>query len=314
MKKLKYILSIATVAVYMLAGQSCDNNDTDFETLTWKETTSLRVSALGEQSNFIKEVNLSTMAESWATDTLELNCELNWESGSNPVNKVDFYIYCQEQIGEDVILHGEGNGKLLKTVSDSTVSAGDFNFKISVDDVYNLFGDDFQVARTNKLLVSDLFEIRWVLHSENGETIDKRVGRFTPDDLYSFSVDKIADIWSGTFDYTYNEVGSGSLASVGQTGTITFTKTANGEYTVTDAEFGGSWDGVNVSGTVYYDYASGEVAVLSGNEDVWSFSNFNGTSVDIYWTNVWTPDYDEWGKLTLTRNDGVDWPENLHGA
>ena len=103
-------------------------------------------------------------------------------------------------------------------------------------------------------------------------------------------------------------------ANTGYTGSITITKVSNGKYIVDDAEFDGSWNGDDVSADMTFDYNTGFVS-LSGNdhENVWAFSNFNGTSVDIYWENAWTQ-YGEWGKLTLTRSDGVDWPINLNGA
>lgn len=310
MKKLRYFLTAVVAVAFMALGQSCDD-DVTFKTATWQQTTFLRLTSVGE--NFIKEVNLATLEESWANDTLEIAGELFYEGAANPVSKIDFYIYCQEELDNGV--NYIGDGKLIKSVDITAFVDGDFTFKISVDEVYDLFKDEFEVVRDNKLLVSDIFEIKWVIYNEDGQASDKRVGNFTFDDVYSFGVDKIADIWSGTFTYTYVELGGTPADNglvVGSTGSITFTKTGNGEYSVDDVFFGGNW--WIRSGTLNYDYASGEVYFTntSWEEVTWEFSNFDEQSVDIYWSNQYAA-YGDWGKITLTRTDGVDWPTNLTG-
>lgn len=312
MKKLRYFLTAVVAVVIMAFGQSCDD-DVSFKTNTWKQTTSLRLNSVGENKNFIKEVNLATLVESWASETVEVAGKLSWEGVENPVSKVDFYIYCQEKLENGINYIGEG--KLIKAVNNTDFVDGNFSFKLSVDDVYDLFKDDFEIARANKLLVSDVFEIKWVIYDENGDMSDKRIGEFTFGDVYSLGVDKIADIWSGTYAYTYVELGDSPLANgfdVGSTSTLTFTKTANGEYSVDDVQFGGGYMGEIIPATLKYNYTTGEVHLsnTSDYEMTWIFSNFDGQSVDIYWADQWA-EYGDWDKVTLTRTDGVNWPTNL---
>jgi len=317
---LTLLLAVVTVGFY-----ACNKDEMNYKQADWKQTILAKVTPSGAERNFLSEVNLATNARSWSEDKRTINFDIDWSGQEeNPVAKVDVYAAIQETTTSGVHLAGGIMGKMLTSVT-SFDANGKFAITVSVDQLYDLLKNDFEVtARPNKILPTDLIELKWVVTGIDGQMIDSRstndcFGEFCS---YAFGVTSVADIWGGTFDYEYIQVGAGvqcctgatiPKVKVGTTGTMTFVKTGNGLYTVADAEFGASWNGALVTETLNFNFNTGAQSLTDTKAHAvkWSFSNNKGNTIDLKWVNKWEVSYGEWGVVRLTRTDGVKWPTNL---
>ncbi|MBL7887519.1 MAG: hypothetical protein JNJ52_12280 [Flavobacterium sp.] len=126
----------------------------------------------------------------------------------------------------------------------------------------------------------------------------------------------ITDCYSdlaGTYNYSTTNVSAptGEFAAGPLTGTVTFTQTASGVYSLSDASFGG-WIGLygagNIATGVSFTDTCGTLAYSGSDQfgEVFTISNLviSGPSMSFHWEN----DYGEFGDTTLTRPDGSNWP------
>lgn len=104
---------------------------------------------------------------------------------------------------------------------------------------------------------------------------------------------------------------TGETAAGPLTGTVTFTETSSGLYTISDASFGG-WIGLYGSGVatgVKLSDLCGTISFTGADQynEVFTMTNLviNGSSLSFHWEN----DYGEFGDTTLTRTDGTNWPQ-----
>lgn len=136
--------------------------------------------------------------------------------------------------------------------------------------------------------------------------------------LYNVSTTYIVSCPSdlgGEFAFTTTNVGEpgGGTVAGPLTGTVTFTDNGGGNYSVSDASFGG-WLGLYGPGA--NDTAQGVALIdICGNLSFDGLDQFDetffiedvvvdGSNLSFHWSN----DYGEYGDTTLTRTDGTEWP------
>lgn len=129
---------------------------------------------------------------------------------------------------------------------------------------------------------------------------------------FTFSISTVcpSDL-AGTFDYVHRNMRAGGQECPGETtGTVTWTEDSEGSYTLSDASFG-------LFGNCYGDDpAIGprlsdacDVISLSGSDqygDSYTYSvvAVDGPTLTLQWNNT----YNDGGTVTLTRQDGKNWP------
>ncbi|MBI9064846.1 MAG: hypothetical protein JEZ14_22865 [Marinilabiliaceae bacterium] len=238
------------------------------------------------------------------------------KSDNDKIVNVEIYAFFEEQEDTKVYSHGSKMGKLYKTFAEET-NFNQIDFNVTVDEVYELYKDDLKIKnRSSKLKAGDRIELRWVITDASGNVTDTRMDCQGRHCQHLISVKEgVAcpyDI-SGTINYQVLEVGSGSTASVGQTGSVIIKKLSmKGDFTVNDAEFGGSWDGSKVFGEIKGS-DDGQLSITNDHDNAWEFLTFDGSVCTLKWKNKWTDSYGEWAVVKLTRADGADWPDYLYG-
>ncbi len=154
---------------------------------------------------------------------------------------------------------------------------------------------------------------------EETETASIRIGGpntsnavFTPVTV-DFTIEDCFSDLAGTYAYTTTNVGepNGGTVAGPLTGSVTFTQTEPGKYSLSDASFGG-WVGLYGAG----NFATGVSFLdLCGQLSYSGLDQFNetffisnleilGSTMSFHWEN----DYGEYGDTTLTRTDGTNWP------
>ena len=302
-----------------LALFSCTVEEPTYLEPTWEQSLQIATTSSEETRNFIAEVNLSTGEATWSKDKVQVTFNSKWLTDIQvDISSVELYVNVQETLptGKKLVTT---NGKLLKKLEGFVIGEKQV-VSISVDEIYNALASDFTLSRPNKLRSDDLIELKWVVTGADGQTLDTRSECFGEFCQYAFGVSTIADIWSGEFEYTYLSVGPGIQCctsapkiTVGTSGVIKFTKTGPGKYSFPDGEFGASWNGAAVPGTMTFDYPTGKVTIadLVSHGLVWTFANINGKTLELTWKNKWAVSYGEYGTVKVTRTDGIDWPKNL---
>jgi len=321
MKKIIYISGLILLSALVM--QSCEKEDPDYPELTWKETTTLSVAPLDSVSTFIVELHFpSGEPNKIATETLNLAFDLDWTTDDNPVSKVTLYIRLQAEIDSVTTSFGTDTEVMLAEITDFDAE-GKFNLNLSMDAVYDLFLDDFGNSRDQydvPILPGDLFEITWKITGKDGTENNAKDECFGMGCQYGILVEGQFPFlwWSGIFEYEwivlsddiilYGEIDSGN------TGTIEITPVGindkgEEEYDISHTLFNYYFAAGDSDGKLYFDKSTGLVYIEAAMEEVWNISNVDGPSLDIAFIYEWE---DEWGTVTLTRSDGLDWPENIH--
>jgi len=316
-KHIKYL----TVLILFISIYSCSENDIvdpaiSAEELGWKAFTNLTVSPTQGKDSFIWTTNLLTFEEYWGNDIVELNLKLNSNIDFENFSKVEVYIRAAEVDGYNYTAPFEMKGKLLTTITEIP-KTGEFKISMAVQEVYDLFKNDFVNDRTSSIILhGDVYTLTWVITKTDGEVFDsseKNAIGYS----YGFSgkfENYAPPVWEDTYDYEWIAVSSNTILyggrNVGDTGTITITSIGNGNYEVSDLIFGINYFGG--PGILTYDFSSGLTTISGPSSEKWVISNVFGSSLYIDWTNSLSAAYGIDGTVRLTRQDGADWPDNVH--
>lgn len=129
----------------------------------------------------------------------------------------------------------------------------------------------------------------------------------------SYNVSCPSDL-GGIYEATTTNVTAptGETASGPLVGDITFTDLGGGQYSISDASFGG-WGGLygpgNIAEGVQLKDICGKISYFGKDQfdEIFTFSNLvvNGDKISFHWEN----DYGEKGDTVLRRKDGTNWPE-----
>lgn len=314
---IKYVLGLSLIFSLF----SCsEDNDSEFsaavspENLEWQANTNIVVTPVEGKAIFVIEKQVLGGETSWSNKTVELNMQLNSVINIENFESVDFYVTAEELNGYNYMAPFDTKGKLLSTVLAADISEnGELNLAVNAEDAAALFQGEFTKSRPDiALLEGDLFEIHWVVNAKDGTSLDSRDyvdGNYR----HSISVryDNIAPlIWDGTFNFEYLVVGDGLPSSVGDTGQITIEATNPGEYDVPEKGLVFNLR-YGKPGKLFYDYESGETYVEGSQDEEWTITYIDATTIEIAWTYKWS-NYGEYGTVKLTRTDGIDWPSNIH--
>lgn len=185
-------------------------------------------------------------------------------------------------------------------------------------------GDDFEfdndiVIPAYTLTGSGSISIHNDSLDEDDETVTLRIGNVNTSNatvassIVTFVINDCYSDLAGTYPYSTTNCSAptGEFAAGPLTGTVTFTETSAGVYTISDASFGG-WLGLygpgNIATGVSLTDTCGQMAYDGVDQfnEVFTFTNLviSGSSMSFHWEN----DYGEFGDTTLTRTDGTDWP------
>ncbi|MGJ5642614.1 hypothetical protein [Formosa sp. S-31] len=330
MKTLYYIHRILIACVLALVVQSCDENDFDdpipngetADKMSWQATTILKVSTDSDSNAFVWQKNLVTLEESWQNNEVVLHLDLNTNLPVNQIDKIQFYINAEEKDGYNAAAPYDKANFLLETI-DSFNEELSFDLHLSASKVYDLFKNKYEFDRQTSLVrEGDIFEIKWAIFAKDGTVLDTRNSteinkRFG---FQSKIVDVIPPVWVGDFSYeiltaTANAQYYGYVKP-GDSGTISITESnTSGVYNVQDLSF--FFYGAAYSpGELTYDFTTGEIST----KDVgsyryaakWEITKVDGPSIEILWSYYYSSGYDIYMTVKLTRNDGDNWPTNLH--
>jgi len=312
------------ILVSALVMQSCEKEDPDYPELTWKETTTLSVAPLDSLSNFVVELHFpSGEPNKISTETLNLGFDLDWTTVDNPVSKVTLYIRLQAEIDSVTTSFGTDTEVKLAEITDFDAE-GKFNVRLKMEDVYDLFLDDFGNSRNQydvPILPGDLFEITWKITGKDGTENNVRDECFGMDCQYGILVEGQFPFlwWGGIFDFQWivvsEEVQTWSDIDSGMTDLIVITPvTINDEgeevYDISHTLFNYYWAAGEADGQLFYDKSTGLVTIEGDMGEAWDISNVVGPSLDIAWSYSDYPE--ETGTVRLTRTDGLDWPSDIH--
>lgn len=269
----------------------------------------------GEFKNYFFATNL----EKFEIDELDFSIAVIPGSEGEVIEKLEIYAYFLEEVNGTQISHGGTGGKLVTTIEEIENPAN-IPVKVTIDELYDLFASDLQnTIRPHKLIASDLIEFKWVVTNGDDNTTDTRFDCAGDDCQYIFGVDEgvaCANNLAGKVYFQWIDAGSGYARYIGMPGEINIERLSlDGRYHVDDFEFGSSGMGPK-EGTMIDNDCSGLLTITNSEDTVWEFSNFNGASVDVTFTNKWTiayPQFEIWGQVRLTRADGQDWPTDLKG-
>jgi len=286
--------------------------------LTWVDDAELLFNPENE-GNIIYNVNKSTGDEFWATTDLTFNVSFTSEEATAlDIAQIDFYIYAEERTEESYNYIGGDEGQLLTSISNPSET---FQLTVSKDQLYQLFASEFTTSRSD-LVPGDLFEIKWVITGKEGNVYDSRTECSGFNCSFGFLVEQqIVDTWVGEFEYTWTEVGPGTVTysytgiNVGSTGTVVFSQDTNDEsrYNVADMSFGGAYGGPR-DGALTYDVDTQTLTIVyaeSYYNSVWELESVTDEVLTLNWTNNFTAAYSEYGTIELRRSDGLSWPEGL---
>lgn len=177
---------------------------------------------------------------------------------------------------------------------------------------------------------SDNFRLNWALTTADGRYFDSWsdsiCGEFETyhgtsannggfNCFYDWTVICVSDL-AGTCDFvTTNMLKGDGAAGVPfpgtTTGEVTFTAVSPGVYDISDATFGQfafAWNDDPATGVQMVD-ACNNISSRGADQYAeiytFSFSNRNGSSITLTWSN----DYGDAGVTVLTRQDGKNWPD-----
>ncbi|GAA4295988.1 hypothetical protein [Aestuariibaculum suncheonense] len=284
---------------------------------TWVDDAKLTFTPQGEKS-FIYNINKSTGEEFWAFTEITYDVAFKSdESTASDISKIDFYLFAEEEKDGVYNYIGGNSGKLLTSVSNPSEI---FQVSVTKDQLYELFENDFNTTRTD-ILPGDLFELKWVITGKDGNVFDSRENCIGFHCSYAFLAEaKVVDTWVGEFDYTWTEVGPGTVnysyskIKVGSTGIVKFVPgKSEGEYDCLDMSFGGAYGGAR-GGTLTYDKENKVLTIKSAEsyyDSVWELVSVTENVLTIKWTNNFTTRYSEYGTIELRRTDGLKWPLGL---
>lgn len=272
-----------------------------------------------DESSFVYNINKGTGDEFWSTTEVSFDISFQSEEATvSEIDKIDLYIFAEERNGDDYNYIGSDEGKLLTTIENPSQS---MQIEVTKDDLYELFENDFTTSRSD-LIPGDLFEIRWVITGKEGEVYDSRSDCSGFNCSFGFIVEqKIVDTWVGEFEYTWTEVGPGTVSysykkvNVGSKGTVVFSQDPNDQakYNVADMAFGGAYGGPR-DGALNYNATTKTLSIVyveSYYQSKWELVSVTDEVLTLKWTNNFTTRYSEYGTVELRRNDGLTWPEGL---
>ncbi len=331
LNQIALILLVATIIL------SCNKEEDNFKPLTWKETTLLSIEA-GEDRNFIVGLDEGIPVQ-MNTGEITVGIDLEYD-GDIPVSEVTLYVQLEENVDGVITRYGDDADVVLAVIDDFSDLAN-LTLTLNADDMYALFASFFDASRTgNEVLAlpGDIFEITWSIKGTDGSIADSTDECFGPGCQYGIAVvgkTAIFNWWDGVFDYEWTDAAPGVIEwgdyyggdpiFVGATGTIEFTATLkNGESTIPNSVFY-YWFHPDMDYDTYPEYPTGVINhnELTGQFEmtddtdygiIWIISNIDGASIDVYWE---IPDYyggasGEYGTLTITRTDDLDWPTNIY--
>ncbi|WP_228851673.1 hypothetical protein [Aegicerativicinus sediminis] len=283
---------------------------------TWTDSATLKFTTDQDLSGFVYNVNNSTGEAFWGQTEAKFNVTfVSPDVSVEAISKIDFYIFAEEQVGDNFNYLGGTSGNLIASVSNPTEV-----FEISLDksEVYNAFSSQFSGGRTD-LVPGDLFELRWVITGKDGNVADSRTDCKGINCLFGFSAkEKLVDTWVGEFEATWTEVGPGTVTYsysdvvVGAKRMVEFVPGGNeGEYDILDMSFGGAYGGPR-DGTMTWDADTGTITIIYAESYYTSQYELVSVTPEVLtlkWTNNFTSRYAEYGTVELRRNDGLVWPE-----
>ena len=322
------ILTIITALVILPFLHSCEETEDVRQPVSfdsWENGATLKFSPVKQADGttpvaFEYEIDAKNAANnSWART--ELNYDLSFLSNvgdASDISKIDLYAFIEEKIGDGYNYLGGNTGKLIITITNPT---GATAFKLTKDQLYDLFKNDFSTTRTD-LATDDFIEIKWVITGKDGNVIDTRTNctGFNCSFGVKTDVTLLDPTWIGDFQYNWTYVSPATItyswAKVGAnpTGTVTFSpsKTVKGAFNISDLSCGGAY-GDAATGYVIYDKAKTELSVYNTTSDAckWELVSRTNTTLTINWTYRYTASYGEFGTFQIIRNDGINWPANL---
>ena len=239
-------------------------------------------------------------------------------------------------VAEDVVASVEFDNRLQSSQTVREADEEEFTYTITLDkpqsiDIHinvsqidgNADEDDFEydhslVIPAYSTSVSGSIKILNDAVAEGDETFTLRIGgpntsnaTLNPVNVTFVINDCYSDL-AGTYNYTTTNCSAptGEAAAGPLTGTVTFTETAPGVYSLSDASFGG-WIGLYGSGIatgVSFRDLCGQLSYTGVDQynETFIISNLviDGPNMSFHWEN----DYGEFGDTTLTRTDGTNWP------
>ncbi len=302
------VAAITTIGMY-----SCDEEEYAKDDFNIKLATVTYVTP-GEFNNFFFASNL----ERFEVGEFDLDLLIVPGKEDDVIEKLEVYAYFLEDVNGEQVVHGGTEGKLMTTLVDLENTL-EVKVNVNVDDLYDLFSSDLiDTDRPYKLKASDHLEFKWVITTAEGEITDTRYDCTGADCQHIIGVDSgiaCPNNLDGNISFVWIDAGGALSRNIGRSGSINIKRISlAGEYEVDDFEFG---SGPPQSGTMVDDNCSGKMLITNYGNTVWEFTNFNGSSVDVKFTNRYTemyPQYGIWGQVRLTRTDGKDWPTDLKGA
>ncbi len=307
---------------FMISMQSCSDDFSTIEEIetSWQEATHLNIIPVEGKEAFVWEKNILTQEQYWKNTVVELDLVINSDLANTEVSKIDFYITAEEFEGYNYTAPFDSNGRLVSTVS-GVSEDGKFTLTLNAEEVYELFSSDFKNNRTeSQVLKDDLFELHWVVTAKDGSEMDSRnyvAGEYR----YSFAgkyQELAPPIWQDTYDFEWlsgiDIFGMLGLV-VAPTGEMTVTERSGtpGTYTIPNMLFNADF-GIPMTGDLVFDFESGLTTVSNAYGLSWTVSNINGSSLDIEITGMdnLLPIPGAVYKVRLTRQDGANWPTNIH--
>ena len=301
----------------MIACSKSDEFDAavDPENIDWQANTGISITAIDSITSFIWETNLLTMESYPVSDTLELSFKIESTEKIENISKVEIYVSAEEKEGYNYSEPFDYTRKLFATITEIPED-GKFSLKIPAEDLYELFRSDFLNDRSEvHLLDGDFFTLTWQITHLDGTVFDSNDNPI-PENNFGLQVkyqDYYPPVLEGSYTYEYIEAGAGLSMlgiGVGTTGTIDITLTEPpGTYYVSDFGFN-NW---YLPNTLVHDFPSGLVTTSEGfYNTTWAIVGVNGASIDIYVESMFTPVYDWWGVVRITKDDGVAFPDNIY--
>lgn len=325
MKRLKFLFGLLIIAV-MTNLQSCseegfsDEIDGPQMVNTFEGQTKLKIVIPEGEDKLIYTQDVITLEQFWTNESLDWEVHLESGMGIDAVAKIEFFLNLEEEGGYNSQPPFSTNGMLVKTYTEIPED-GVIAFSLSGEEVSGAFQGLFRNTRAEYpfLEETDIFELEWVITSNDGEVFDSR--EYASQEYRAgFSYDYTLyspPSFAGTFDFEWIELSDGGATyggvSLGGTGSVTipFDSYADGIGTFSmnnllfDYYYG-------TAGTIYYNFETGLVTIEGSLEEKWNIVNIDGPHMDIAWEYRYTAGYDESGTVRLTRTDGKDWPEEMY--
>ncbi|MES2545131.1 MAG: hypothetical protein V4548_09620 [Bacteroidota bacterium] len=208
-----------------------------------------------------------------------------------------------------------------RAVLETNVTTFPATFNIDQTDIIDAFAE---INSASDFEIGDVLTVTAELTLKNGSVVKilKDDGtRSYGQDIANSNVYKVIQTYTvacpsdlgGTFNFSTTNVTAptGEAAAGPLTGTVTFTDNGGGNYSISDASFGG-WIGLYGPGQIATGVKLSDICnkiAYAGTDqygEVFTFTNLvvSGTQMSFHWAN----DYGEKGDTTLTRTDGTNWP------